>query len=279
MPTAKVSGVELYYESTGDGFPLVWSHEFGGDHRSWEPQVRHFSRRYRVITYNHRGYPPSTVPARAEDYSQDLLVADLHALLDALGIRQCHLGGCSMGANVAVSYAIAHPERCRSLTVVGGGGGAVNREQFLAGQAAIAAALDRDGIAALQQSFDAVPSRAAFKRKDPRGFAEFQRLVGDHSAPACAHLARGVMSKRRTVHEQEAGMRALRVPALIMVGDGDVPCVEPSFFMRQCLPHAGLVVFPDSGHTINIEEPDLFNLHVSEFLAAVEHGRWAGWTA
>jgi pimeloyl-ACP methyl ester carboxylesterase len=279
LPTARANGVELYYESTGDGFPLVWSHEFGGDHRSWEPQVRHFSRRYRVVTYNHRGYPPSTVPARPEDYSQDILVADLHALLDALGIRSCHLGGCSMGANVALAYAIAHPERCRSLIVVGGGAGAVNREQFLAGQAATAAALDRDGIAALQQSFDSIPSRAAFKRKDPRGFAEFQRLVGDHSAQACAHLARGVIAKRRTVHEQEAGMRGLRVPALIMVGDGDVPCVEPSLFMRQCLPHAGLVVLPDSGHTINIEEPDLFNLHVAGFLAAVEHGRWAGWTA
>ena len=279
MPTAHANGVDLYYESTGEGFPLVWSHEFGGDHRSWEPQVRHFSRRYRVVTYNHRGYPPSSVPARPEDYSQDILVADLHALLDALGIRSCHLGGCSMGANVALAYAIAHPERCRSLIVVGGGAGAVNREQFLAGQAATADALEREGIAALQRNFDTLPARAAFKRKDPRGFAEFQRLVGDHSAQACAHLARGVIARRRTVHELEAKMRALRVPSLIMVGDGDGPCVEPSLFMRQCLPHAGLVVLPDSGHTINIEEPDLFNLHVAEFLAAVEHGRWAGWVA
>jgi pimeloyl-ACP methyl ester carboxylesterase len=279
MPTAHANGVDLYYESTGEGFPLVWSHEFGGDHRSWEPQVRHFSRGYRVVTYNHRGYPPSSVPARPEDYSQDILVADLHALLDALGIRSCHLGGCSMGANVALAYAIAHPERCRSLIVVGGGAGAVNREQFLAGQAATADALEREGIAALQRNFDTLPARAAFKRKDPRGFAEFQRLVGDHSAQACAHLARGVIARRRTVHELEAKMRALRVPSLIMVGDGDGPCVEPSLFMRQCLPHAGLVVLPDSGHTINIEEPDLFNFHVAEFLAAVEHGRWAGWVA
>jgi pimeloyl-ACP methyl ester carboxylesterase len=88
-----------------------------------------------------------------------------------------------------------------------------------------------------------------------------------------------VIARRRTVHELEAKMRALRVPSLIMVGDGDGPCVEPSLFMRQCLPHAGLVVLPDSGHTINIEEPDLFNFHVAEFLAAVEHGRWAGWVA
>ncbi len=74
MPTASVNGVDLYWEETGQGTPLVWVHEYGGDLRSWEPQVRYFSRRYRVVTYNHRGYPPSTVPNAASDYSQGLLV-------------------------------------------------------------------------------------------------------------------------------------------------------------------------------------------------------------
>ena len=70
MPTARVNGVDLYWEETGHGAPLVWIHEYGGDLRSWEPQVRYFSRRYRVVTYNHRGYPPSTVPRAACDYSK-----------------------------------------------------------------------------------------------------------------------------------------------------------------------------------------------------------------
>ena len=74
MPIARVNGVDLYYEETGQGTPLVWSHEFGGDYRTWEPQVRYFARRYRVVTYNHRGYPPSSVPKAAADYSQNLLV-------------------------------------------------------------------------------------------------------------------------------------------------------------------------------------------------------------
>ena len=85
------------------------------------------------------------------------------------------------------------------------------------------------------------------------------------------------MAKRRTVPELAGPLRALRVPTLIMVGDQDAPCVEPSMMMRALIPHAGLVVFPACGHTPNIEEPGLFNLHVAEFLASVEHGRWAGW--
>ena len=279
MPTVKLPDVDLYYEETGQGFPLVWSHEFGGDYRSWEPQVRYFSRHYRVITYNHRGYAPSSVPKDARAYSQDLLVEDLHRLLRHLGVGQAHLAGCSMGANMARDFALAHPEQTRSLIMVGAGAGSVNREEFLKGQAAIADGLEREGMAARLRSFETVASRAAFKAKDPRGFAEFIRQAGEHDAQACAHLAREVMSKRRTVPELEARLRALRVPTLIMVGDQDTPCVEPSLMMRAMIPHAGLVVFPACGHTPNIEEPALFNLHVAEFLAAVERGRWAGWTA
>ena len=276
MPIASVNGVELYYEETGQGVPLIWSHEFGGDCRSWEPQVRYFARRYRVITYNHRGYPPSSVPTQADGYSQDLLVEDLFQLLNSLRLRQVHLGGCSMGANVARDFAIAHPDMIRSLILVGAGAGSVNREQFLTSQAATADGLERDGIVSLLRSFETLATRASFKRKDPRGFAEFLRYAGEHDAQACALLVRNVMARRKTVPEVEAGLKALRVPTLIVVGDEDAPCVAPSLRMRQWIQHAGLLVVPACGHTVNIEEPGLFNLHVAEFLAAVEAGRWGG---
>ena len=278
MPIASVNGVDLYWEMTGQGAPLVWSHEFGGDFRSWEPQVRYFSRRYRVVTYNHRGYPPSTVPNAARAYSQDLLVEDLYQLLTYLGLGPVHLGGCSMGANVVRDFTIAHGEMTRSLILVGAGAGSVNREEFLKAQEATAASLEREGVATLIRNFERLPARASFKQKDPRGFAEFLRLASEHDAQACAHLAREVIAKRKTIFELEAELKALRLPTLIMVGDGDLPCVEPSLLMRGWIPHAGLVVFPACGHTPNIEEPGLFNLHVAEFLAAVEGGRWAGWS-
>lgn len=278
MPKASVNGVDLYWEETGQGAPLVWIHEYGGDLRSWEPQVRYFSRRYRVVTYNQRGYSPSTVPQAARDYSQALLVEDLHQLLTHLGLGPVHLGGCSMGANVARDFAIAHAERTRSLILVGAGAGAVNRAQFLQAQEATAAGLEQEGIAARVRAFECQPTRASFKAKDSRGFAEFLRQAGEHDAHACVHLAREVMAKRKTIFELEAELKALRVPTLIMAGDRDAPCVEPSLVMRGWMPHAGLALFPTCGHTPNLEEPGLFNLHVAEFLAAVEGGRWAGWS-
>ena len=278
MPTVSGNGVQIYWEATGEGVPLVWVHEYGGDLRSWEPQVRYFSRRYRVITYNQRGYPPSTVPTAARDYSQALLVEDLRQLIAQLTPDPVHLGGCSMGANVARDFALAHPDAVRSLILVGAGAGSVNREQFLQAQEATGASLERDGIAARVRAFDAVPTRATFKAKDPRGFAEFLRQAGEHDVQACTHLAREVMAKRKTIFDVEAGLKALRIPTLILVGDRDAPCLEPSVLMQTWMPHAGLGVFPACGHTPNLEEPALFNLHVSEFLAAVDAGRWAGWS-
>ena len=128
MPTARANGVELYYEETGSGFPLIWSHEFGGDYRSWEPQVRYFSRRYRVITYNYRGYPPSSVPDDPAAYRSEILIEDLAALMRHLGIAKAHVGGLSMGGNVALNFGIRYPEMAASLIIAGCGSGTVNRE-------------------------------------------------------------------------------------------------------------------------------------------------------
>jgi len=96
MPTARVNGVDLYWEETGHGAPLVWVHEYGGDLRSWEPQVRYFSGGIACHVQPSR-VSPSTVPRAARDYSQELLVEDLHQLLAHLGLGPVHLGGCSMG--------------------------------------------------------------------------------------------------------------------------------------------------------------------------------------
>jgi len=276
MPLASVNGVDLYWVQTGQGVPLVWVHKYGGDLRSWEPQARYFSRRYRVVTYNHRGYHSATVLTAARYYSQDLLVEDLCQLLRHLGFGPVHLGGCSMCANVARDFAIAHGEMTRSLILVGAGAGSVNREQFLKDQEASVAAVEREGIAILVAKFENLPTRASFKEKDSRGFAEFLSQASEHDAQVCAHLAREVMAKRKTIFDLETELKALRVPTLITVGDRDTACVEPSLLMRSWIPHAGLVVFPVCGHTPNLEEPGLFNLFVSEFLAAVEAGRWAG---
>jgi pimeloyl-ACP methyl ester carboxylesterase len=278
MQIASVNGVKLAWEATGQGVPFVWVHEWGGDLRSWEPQVRYFARRYRVITYNLRGYPPSTVPSDASEYSQELLVEDLHQLLKHLGLESIYLCGCSMGANVARDFAVAHPEMVKSLILVSAGAGSVNRQPFLESLEVIAMNLEHEGIEAMVEDFEKNATRISFQGKDPRGFAEFLRYVREHDALACAHLAREVIAKRKTVFELESELRTLSIPTLIVAGDRDAPCVEPSLLMNRWLPHSGLLILPACGHTPNIEEPSIFNLHVAEFLAVVEGGRWAGWS-
>src|SRR5258707_10931059 len=116
--------VKLYYEDSGSGFPVVFVHEFAGDYRSWESQVRYFARGYRCITYNARGYPPSDVPADDERYSQDRARDDIRAVLDALKIDKAHIVGLSMGGFAALHFGFTYPRRVRSLVVAGRGYGA-----------------------------------------------------------------------------------------------------------------------------------------------------------
>ena len=279
MPTARVNGVELYYEETGSGFPLIWSHEFGGDYRSWEPQVRYFSRRYRVITYNYRGYPPSSVPSDPAAYRNEILVEDLAALMRHLGIQRAHIGGLSMGGNVALNFGIRYPEMDASLVIAGCGSGTVNREAFVRECENRARLFLEKGAGAAADDFAGLASRRGFADKDPRGWAEFLAQVREHSPEGSAHMLRGVQIRRKTVYELEAELKTLMVPALIVVGDQDEPCLEPGLFMKRHIPHAGLVILPMTGHTANIEEPALFNLHVSEFFTAVENGRYGTWQA
>ncbi len=274
MPKALINGVNLYYEVHGEGFPLVWSHEFAGDYRSWAPQVRFFSRRYRVVTYNARGYPPSDVPADGDAYTQDQAVEDLRGLLEHLGIAQAHIGGLSMGGNVALNFGLDHPELARSLIVAGTGTGSTDPDAFREQVNERAARMETEGMGGMAD-YAQGPARVQLLRKDPMGWREFADQLSEHSSIGSAHTFRGVQGRRPPIFELEPRLRTLAVPTLIMTGDEDEPCIEPSIFMKRTIPTSGLVVFPQAGHAINLEDPDLFNRTVSDFLTAVEAGRWA----
>ncbi len=274
MAKANVNGIGIYYEETGSGFPLVFSHEFAGDYRSWEPQVRYFSRRYRCITYNSRGYPPSDVPSDPAAYSQDQSVDDLYKLLLSLGAERAHIVGLSMGGAVSVSFAIAHPEMAASIVPCSAGAGSGDRAEWEKSMEANAARLERQGMQAAAETYGRGPTRLQLLRKDPRAWQEFSDQFVQHSAIGSALTIRGVQLRRPTICQLEAQLRQIRVPVLIMVGDEDDACVEPSLFMKRHIPGSGLVMFPRSGHLINLEDPALFNRHLADFLDLVEAGRW-----
>ena len=277
MPLAAMNdGTRLYYESTGSGYPLLFSHEFAGDCRSWEPQVRYFARRYRVIAYNARGYPPSDVPEDAGAYSQARAMDDIAQLLEALQVPQAHVVGLSMGGYATLHFGLNYPQMARSLVVAGCGYGSVegDRQKFHQDTAQVAQRIQSDGMPAMAEVYAKGPTRVQFEDKDPRGWQEFAGQLAEHSATGAALTMRGVQGQRPSVYELEAQMRQLQVPTLIVTGDEDEPCLEPGLFMKRAIPTAGLVVVPKTGHTINLEEPEAFNRIVSDFLVAVESGRW-----
>jgi len=276
MPMAAIDGVKLYYEITGTGYPLLFSHEFAGDYRSWEPQVRYFARRYQVLTYNARGYPPSDVPEDVSAYSQQQAANDIVGLLRHLNIPQAHLVGLSMGGYAVLHAGLNHPEVCRSLVVAGCGYGSVaaDRAKFQQDSGHVAQRLQSEGMQAVAAVYAKGPTRVQFEDKDPRGWREFAEQLAEHSALGSALTLRGVQGQRPSIYALEAQMRQLRVPTLIVTGDEDEPCLEPGLFMKRTIPTAGLLVMPKCGHTLNIEEPEAFNRAVSDFLALVEAGKW-----
>lgn len=269
-------GVRLHYEETGTGFPILFIHEFAGDHRSWEPQVRHFSRRYRCITYDARGYPSSDVPEDPAAYSQDHAVADAIAVLDAAGVDKAHVVGLSMGGFCTLHVGLRHPERAASLTVAGCGYGADPEKNaaFRTECERVAEAYRTQGSRGVADWYGQGPARVQFQNKDPRGWAEFDRVLAEHSDVGAALTQLGVQRLRPSLYDLRAELAALAVPTLIISGDEDDACLETDVMLKRTIPASGLAVFPKTGHTINLEEPELFNRTVTDFLTAVENDAW-----
>jgi 3-oxoadipate enol-lactonase len=277
MPHATTpDNVKLYYEETGSGTPILFVHEFASDHRGWEPQMREFGKRHRCIAYSARGYTPSDVPADPNAYSYLHVMRDCVAMLDHLGIERAHLIGLSMGGYTALQVALNHPGRVRSLVLAGTGSG-FERDyvaEHYKSSRALADVYEREGAARVAETYGRGPSRIPFEIKDPRGFLEFQRRFAEHDAQGSANTMRGFQGARPSLLDFEDAIRKLATPALIVVGDEDERCIESSLFLKNAVAAAGLVMFPKTGHVVNLEEPDLFNAVTADFLGRVEAGRW-----
>ena len=277
MPHASAAdGVKLYYEEVGQGTPIVLVHEFADDVRGWAPQVKFFARRYRTIAFNARGYPPSDVPPDPERYSQAQAAEDIAAILDHLQLAQAHVIGLSMGGYATLHFGLTHPERARSLTLGGVGYGSVaaDRAAFHRDTDQVVARFEQGGMARVAEFYARGPTRVQFMAKDPVGWQEFYDRFAAGSALGHANTMRGVQRRRPSIYELETKLERLEVPTLVMTGDEDEPCLEPALFLKRAIRGAGLVVIPNSGHAINLEEPDLFNRAVLDFLSAVDAGRW-----
>ena len=269
-------GVTLHAEEAGQGEPLLFIHEFAGDHRSWEPQVRFFSAAYRCVTYAARGYPPSDVPTDPAAYSQDRAVADAIAVLDGLGIDQAHVVGLSMGGFTALHLVLSHPDRVLSAVVAGTGYGAKpeQADAFRTESMLTAAAFAAEGASRVAERYAVGPTRVQFQNKNPRGWAEFAAALAGHSDLGSALTMRGVQAARPSLYAMTDELAKVRIPVLLLAGDEDDGCLEPTLLLKRAIPTSGLAVLPRTGHTANLEEPDLFNRVVDRFLGAVARGAW-----
>ena len=275
MPFAESGRVRLYYEDTGSGAPILFLHEFAGDHRSWEAQVRFFSRTHRCIVISSRGYPPSDVPEDEAQYSQDIATNDAIAVLDHLNIETAIIAGLSMGAYTALKLGLQYPKRVKSIVAASGGAGSF--PESLNAFRADAHAMADDMIKTSSvpaDGFAGGPTRIQFKPKDPKGWQEFRDHLAEHSPIGSALTLRKVQAGRPSLYDFKDDLNALTIAVLLMVGDEDDPCLDVNLFLKRNIPRAGLVVVPKSGHLLNLEDPANFNRTLAEFLTMVEHDAW-----
>ncbi len=272
MPYVDSDGPRLYYEETGAGYPILFIHEYAGDYLSWEPQLRYFSRRYRCIAYNARGYPPSDVPETADSYGQDQATDDAHRVLAHLGIERAHVVGLSMGGFAAAHFGMRYGAASRSLVIGGCGYGSApdDHETFAEWCRDTADWIDAVGMAEFGPEYFDTPARETLKRKVPREFDESLRRFSEHAAIGAAMHMRHVQGERPSLWDFERRLAALAMPVLIVNGDVDEQCHVTGGYLKRTIPDAGHWMLPDTGHAINLEEPELFNQGLDRFFAAAE---------
>ena len=243
-------GVKLYYEETGSGTPVVFVHEFAGDYRSWEPQVRYLARRYRCIAFNARGWPPSDVPQEVASYSQARACDDIRAVLDALKIDKAHIVGLSMGGLATLHFGLTYPDRARSLLVAGAGYGSERGETREVPQRGRHHRRPSSRRRAWRRSPRPMPTArpACSSRTRTRAALPSSRRCWPSTRPrarptrSSACSASGPRSST-----SRTSSPSCNVPMLVVTGDEDWPCLLPGVFIKRTCPSAALLVIPNSG--------------------------------
>lgn len=277
MPSiSSTDGTSLYYEETGTGEPVLFIHEFAGNHRTWAAQMKALSLTHRCIAYSARGYPPSDVPASDDAYGQDIAVGDAIAVLDALNIDRAHIVGHSMGAYTALHVGLNHPERCLSVSALGCGWGSHPDERETARGLCedIAVMFREKPIAESAATYARFPMRHTFEAKDPAGFAAFEKILGGLSPEGAALTMLNLQRDRPTLWDMEQKLKEFAPPLLVLVGDEDHPCLDGSLFLKRTVPTAALQIVPRAGHTITMEEPAIVNAALENIFTAASDGTW-----
>ena len=250
------AGDRIYFESTGSGDAVVLSHGAGGNTGIWMYQTPVLATKYRVITWDQRGWGRSTNES-GQVGDPTTAVADLKALLDLLGIEKAHLVGQSMGGWAVADFAIAYPQRTLSLTLANTYGGLApiddNLLESYAKNAARAAAAGRPANA------DIADPERTFQ------YRQIQRLAPSRVTVEGSWLQRHSRDSNKK-REQAA---ALDLPILIITGTYD-PIFPPSSMqqLHRGLPNSTLHEIKTAAHSPYFERPEIWNKIVLDHLAS-----------
>jgi pimeloyl-ACP methyl ester carboxylesterase len=253
MATLNRNGVELYYEVHGSGPPVLLTHGYGSSSHMWAGQVEPFARRYQLITWDMRGHGKTAYPADQAAYSEAETVADMAAILDAVGAKTAVIGGLSLGGYMTLAFQLAHPERCQALLIIDTGPGYKSDEPRAGWNVTAirrAENFEKNGLPA-----------------PGTGGAE-TRTAPHRNAEGLARAARGML----TQHDSRviSSLPDIKAPALVVVGANDTPFLAASDYMAAKIPGAKKVVIPDAGHAANIDQPAAFNAAVLGFLGELQ---------
>ena len=249
MPKLVRDGVALYYEVHGSGPALLLTHGFSATSQMWRGQVEVLARQHTVILWDMRGHGESDYPMDLAAYSEAHTVADMAALLDAVGAQQAIVGGLSLGGYMSLAFHRLHPARVRALLIIDTGPGFKNAD---ARQAWNASALRRaEGYAS-----EGLSSLRA---------ASAERALAVHrSADGIANAARGMLTQHTA--DVIESLPSIKVPTLIIVGADDTPFLAAAEYMTGKIAGATKVVIPNAGHAANIDQPEAFNTALLNFL-------------
>ena len=251
MATARVNGIEIDYQDTGRGRPILLTHGHMSSRVAWNGQHQALGDRYRVISWDIRGHGQTVSPDDPAQYSLELTIADVRALLGHLGIERAVIGGLSLGGYISLAFALAHPEMVEALVICDSGPGYRNdqaRAQWNERAFARAAELEANGLESL-----------ASRSREVREVRSRHR-----SAHALAHATRGILAQQgSTVID---GLPSIGVPTLVIVGDQDQPFLAPCAYMAKKIAGARLETIAGAGHSSNLDQPEAFNRVLVDFL-------------
>jgi pimeloyl-ACP methyl ester carboxylesterase len=259
MSYTNADDLSLYYEEHGQGQPLVFLHGFSLDHRMWGPQAAVFRQKYRVILPDARGHGQSDSPQTG--YSRTHRVEDLAGLVDNLGIERFHLVGLSMGGATAIGYALKFQERLKSLTLVSSGAAGYSASKKFSKLDDVARS---DGVEAAKAKW--MDWSLSWYREDRKEIGRLLALMmREFKGAIWSDPMRGKYPKMNDLDE----VHKITVPTLIMAGDLDRMFAELASQLHERIVGSHSMIYKNTGHMLNLEQPEAFNRDLEVFLEGV----------